>query len=197
MKPTSTDKRGHHFSQLWFKIPGCLSALTVVPLLAWQKYRVNVHTHQVPRQPATLKNQNWQSCQQTEFILTSPKLDQPLRPNSVATTDHCICSSRRRIPNMQLSPRTGKQLMKYMGKVGFGSLEQANNSSDKENAINGCLLGCVLHSFLCSGTRMPNLKLWLKMSQCWRPHPRPFFLTSWHSYNLLGSCIGLARPGLR
>lgn len=44
----------------------------------------------------------------------------------------------------------------------FGSLEQANSSSDKQNAINGCLLGYVLHSFLCSVTRMPNLKLWLK-----------------------------------
>lgn len=78
-------------------------------------------------------------------------------------------SSHHRALHLQLSEKDPKHAAKPQdwetadeihGKSSaFGSLEQANNSSDKENAINGCLLGCVLHSFLCSGTRMPNLKL--------------------------------------
>lgn len=159
----STDKRRLNYSQLWFKISGCLSALTVVLLQAWQEYRVNVHTHQVPRQPAMLKNQNWKSCQQKECILTSPKLDQAGRPSLVAATNRYIWNYQISVPNMQLSPRDWETTNEIHGKISmFGSQEQENNSSDKQNVINCCLLSCVLNSFLYWVTRMPSLKLWLK-----------------------------------
>lgn len=96
-----------------------------------------------------LKYQNWKSCQQKELILTLPKLDQPVRPNSVATTDCDILNYQRSIQNIQLSPRDWETTNEIHGKISvFGSQEQENNSSDKQEVINLCLLNCVLNSFL-------------------------------------------------